>query len=232
MSALVDELRAADALTKPLVYTISVGSDGGFIEAVSLADYEAAVDTLQSRLEAVKAERDAILATSAAYNATEREGRAIMDEAAALARAEAAEARVEELQKALKPFSDMGGEMFARGWDASNVALALDNPNDAHRVTAGDFFRARAGIASYEGETGWRPIETAPKDGRWIIAVCNNRVSVHRISWGRNRDGQLGWCEADGFLSYGDGLFSPNGGWTPCPQPRALFPARTEEGKQ
>lgn len=47
------------------------------------------------------------------------------------------------LRAALAPFSDMGGEMFARGWDASNVALALDNPNDAHRVTAGDFFRAR-----------------------------------------------------------------------------------------
>lgn len=39
---------AMEALTKPLVYTISVGSDGGYLEVVSLADYEAAVDALQA----------------------------------------------------------------------------------------------------------------------------------------------------------------------------------------
>jgi hypothetical protein len=93
MSALVDELRATDALTKPLVYTISVGSDGGFIEAVSLADYEAAVDTLQSRLEAVTKERDAWKGRS-----DEAQGWSLSH----LERAEAAEARVEELQKALE----------------------------------------------------------------------------------------------------------------------------------
>lgn len=53
-------------------------------------------------------------------------------------------ARIAELEAGLAPFSDMAGEMFARGWDVSRVAIALDNPNDPHRVTASDFFTARA----------------------------------------------------------------------------------------
>lgn len=60
-------------------------------------------------------------------------------------------ARCTELEAALKPFSDMAVEMFARGWDASNVALALDTPNDPHRVAAEDFFCARKALAESEG---------------------------------------------------------------------------------
>lgn len=49
----------------------------------------------------------------------------------------------DEAIAALKPFVDVAEEMLSRGWDASNVALALDNPNEPHRVTAGDFFAIR-----------------------------------------------------------------------------------------
>lgn len=64
----------------------------------------------------------------------------------------------------------------------------------------------------------WSPPDTMPKDGRWIIAVCNDKVTVHRISWGRDRKGDLCWCEADRPIYYGDpsGLFA---GWIDCPQP-------------
>lgn len=54
-----------------------------------------------------------------------------------------AEQERDEAIAALKPFVDVAEEMLSRGWDASNVALALDNPNEPHRVTAGDFFAIR-----------------------------------------------------------------------------------------
>ena len=54
--------------------------------------------------------------------------------------------RIEALEAALEPFSDMAGELFARHWDASRLVLALDNPDDPHRVTAGDFFATRRAL--------------------------------------------------------------------------------------
>jgi hypothetical protein len=64
----------------------------------------------------------------------------------------------------------------------------------------------------------WKPMKEAPRDGRWIIAICNDRVTVHRVSWGYARDGYEGWCSANGFISTGS-CFEPRGGWIDCPQP-------------
>jgi hypothetical protein len=55
-----------------------------------------------------------------------------------------------EVGRVLRPFADMAGEMFSRGWDKTNVAIALDNPDDPHRVTASDFFAARALLIKLE----------------------------------------------------------------------------------
>jgi len=63
---------------------------------------------------------------------------------------------------------------------------------------------------------GWRQISEAPKDGRWIIAMSNDRSTLYRVSWGRSRDGEMWWCSEE--RSYGDGLFC---GWIPFPD----FPA-------
>lgn len=64
----------------------------------------------------------------------------------------------------------------------------------------------------------WQPFETAPKDGRWIIARCNDHSMLFYISWGRDRKGELYWCSE--FASYGDGLFLPLGDWIAAPQPK------------
>lgn len=53
---------------------------------------------------------------------------------------------LEEARKALKPFSVMAGELFARNWNASDVVTALDAPDAPCRVTAGDFFCARQAL--------------------------------------------------------------------------------------
>jgi hypothetical protein len=61
----------------------------------------------------------------------------------------------------------------------------------------------------------WQPWKNAPRDGRWIIARCNDKVTLHRVSWGVDRKGDVGWCAAD--RSFGDGIFEPFGGWVEWP---------------
>lgn len=63
--------------------------------------------------------------------------------------------RIEQLEtdnarmlEALKPFSDMTGELFARNREAADVVMALDNPNDMHRLTFQDFLAATAALES------------------------------------------------------------------------------------
>lgn len=50
------------------------------------------------------------------------------------------------LRSACAPFKDMAGEMFARNWNRDQVAIALDNPGDLHRLTFGDFLDLHAAI--------------------------------------------------------------------------------------
>ena len=43
----------------------------------------------------------------------------------------------------------------------------------------------------------WNDWATAPRDGRWIIALARDGLAVHRVSWGCSRGGELAWCSAD-----------------------------------
>jgi len=71
----------------------------------------------------------------------------------------------------------------------------------------------------------WQPIETAPRDGRWIVAICNDGTQVLHVYWQADQEAWYGHRGA-----YGDGLFSPHGGWIPAPAPRSLtIPSTTRE---
>ena len=59
-----------------------------------------------------------------------------------------AQAKIARLKEAMRPFSDMAGEMFARNWDASRVVIVLDNPEQINRVYVTDFFAARRAIGA------------------------------------------------------------------------------------
>lgn len=63
----------------------------------------------------------------------------------------AMKAEREALLKALEPFSKIAGEMFARNWHAKAIVVALDTPEDSHRLLAGDFFHAR----TLSGDKSW-----------------------------------------------------------------------------
>lgn len=64
---------------------------------------------------------------------------------------------------------------------------------------------------AYAQRQGWQPIETAPKDGTWILAAGVDG-SLSRISWGRTRQGELAWCTANGWCAFRYLL-----GWMPLP---------------
>lgn len=68
------------------------------------------------------------------------------------AEAKALRARVADLEAALKPFSDIAGEMFARNWNKEQIVLALDTPERVNRLTFDDFLAARAALQQEGGE--------------------------------------------------------------------------------
>lgn len=93
--------------------------------------------------------------------------------------------------------------------DASHAAMAALSSAPPSQVAADPSLR-------------WQPFDTAPRDGRWIIARCNDHSELFLMLWGVDRKGQLGWCTRT--RSFGDGLFLPNGDWIEAPQPGGVAP--------
>lgn len=74
-----------------------------------------------------------------------------------------------------------------------------------------DFYQERANDLRAVGE--WQPIETAPKDGTWILGWSRDNQPF-RISWGRNHEAELRWCTS--FASFADGYITH---WQPLQEP-------------
>lgn len=67
-------------------------------------------------------------------------------------RAQAAKdkARIERLEAALRPFSVMAGEMFARNWNNSDVAISFVREGVPIRLTFSDFMAAHTALEDGE----------------------------------------------------------------------------------
>ena len=58
--------------------------------------------------------------------------------------ADALHARVKALEEALRPFSELAGELFARNCNRGDVVVSFDKPSELHRLTFDDFLSARS----------------------------------------------------------------------------------------
>lgn len=62
----------------------------------------------------------------------------------------------------------------------------------------------------------WQPIESAPRDGAWILGWAQSDSTPYRISWGRNHNNELAWCTS--FASFVSGYITH---WAPLVPPVA-----------
>jgi hypothetical protein len=68
-----------------------------------------------------------------------------------------------------------------------------------------------------EGETGWQPIETAPKDGALLIAASQNHNEVEVVRWmpeGADEDGLAHWSGPSCRTWFNERYFTH---WMPLP---------------
>lgn len=61
-----------------------------------------------------------------------------------LAAMAAKDARIRELEKALLPFSEMAGELFAKNWNNDEIAMSVNRDGKCSKLLASAFFDARA----------------------------------------------------------------------------------------
>lgn len=112
-------------------------------------------------------------------------------------------------------------ERFATYWQrGSDDADRNTDKGKAFGEIASEVARQFAGCATQIRalplpETGWRTMESAPKDGAWILG-WESGGSVYRISWGKNHNDQFAWCSVAG--SFVPGAITH---WLPLPAPPA-----------
>ena len=85
-------------------------------------------------------------------------------------------------------------------------------------LTKDHYVQAATALRQLMAETEWRPIETAPKDGTWILGYAPDWQILTIAHTRLPSRGIRGWyC--------GDGKFMPATHWLPLPEP----PANGEE---
>lgn len=62
--------------------------------------------------------------------------------------------------------------------------------------------------------SAWQPIDTAPKDGTWVLAYSPNG-NWRRISWGKNRFNEACWTSVDWWFFEREEFTH----WMPLPEP-------------
>jgi hypothetical protein len=94
----------------------------------------------------------------------------------------------------------------------------MTEPADTIDAMAEEIEELRAEVRRLREALTWQPIETAPKDGTWVIVLMRNG-QVWKASWGRDRQNELHWCTH--VLSPADRVVTH---WMPLPAPAPTPP--------
>jgi hypothetical protein len=96
-----------------------------------------------------------------------------------------------------------GGERYEYGHDDSSMMVAI----------RGAILEGRLSMnppKKFESLDGWKPIETAPKDGSLILAYAEHWSEFHLVQWDAGEDG---WREGSWLFVY------PPNVWRSLPKP-------------
>jgi len=73
-------------------------------------------------------------------------------------------------------------------------------------------------LRAFADKVGWRKMETAPKDGRWILAInaATNATKPHVVKYSKKKsDEKYPWVRSDAPMGWVAGLTH----WMPSPKP-------------
>ena len=101
-----------------------------------------------------------------------------------------------------------------------NAAKVAGNDDDVAHASVEFIDRAIAFLADGEG---WRPIETAPKDGESILVACGGKYpSVDQAEWSTEWDDDGMWHATGGKRKSGNSLGYVPTHWSPLPSPPSI----------
>lgn len=151
---------------------------------------EAALELVRLRtvdLGAVAAERDELRVVVSRLNSGAELQAVMRINNELVAERDTLRTRVEALEAALEPFASAVDRLHISEHERDGRTLILSEAwGSRHICSVGDLRRARSILSAKSEAGGWRPIETAPDDGRDILTWSHsrNRIEV------RSADGE------------------------------------------
>ncbi len=132
------------------------------------------------------------------------------------ARIASLEATVAKLREALTEAIDLRVKLFRHGDIEGDTGNWSDEKVAKSDSYARKWLAALDAVAAVDGDAGWRPIETAPRDGTHILVFgpsnSKNKTYMDVCAWPNNWDGM--WPVA--YMAYAAG--EPTH-WMPLPSP-------------
>lgn len=90
--------------------------------------------------------------------------------------------RIKALEDALRPFSRVAGEMFARNWNRDDVAILFDGECEEIRLIFADFLSAHAALAASQPAPDCHQPDLVTAEAAQPVARL-----VEAAQWARNR---------------------------------------------
>ena len=119
-------------------------------------------------------------------------------------------------------------DIYNRAYEAvMNSMTVMDTMRDQLSKANAHAEAAEARVAELEAEREWRPMETAPKDGTFILIVCREGY-VNKVSWEEDvvfcpgiTKWPYRWCVYGSFQDEQGGYETVDHpvGWRPLPPP-------------
>lgn len=136
----------------------------------------------------------------------------------------------EEIERCLEELAiDSGALIGLRDWRREKVLIEEEMRRMIKQLQA-ELEQLRARVAELEAERQWRPISTAPRDARRILAADSATGIIRVAHWRNNRiTGMKYWLITGSDQMYAEGYFTH---WRPLPAPPEVQELEAERSCQ